>query len=137
MCSPTYRITSNCSCRAYDGNTGRSSAVGATRATKWPTLVCPSSVQVASRTIVSEDIPLASMPLRSTTEGVAPSGSTVPSQPANLSASSPPSRLDRCIFMSAGGGTWVTRPPSLEHVLKVNGAWLSTKWLTAAQRTGP
>src|SRR6478735_2913279 len=60
--------------------------------------------------IVSDDIPLASTPLCRVTTGSAPSGRTVASQSASRSGSVLASRLERCIFRSAGGGACVTCP---------------------------
>ena len=68
----------------------------------------PPSVQVASRTSVSDDMPLLSMPLCSTTSGSACSGSRLLSHPSSTSGTRAASRLLRCIFRSAGGGAWVT-----------------------------
>ena len=54
--------------------------VGATRATHFCSTGVPSSVHRPVRMIVSEDIPLESMPLSTVTSGVMPSGITVDNQ---------------------------------------------------------
>ena len=104
------------------GNTGRSSWLGSTRATNCPSWLRPSSVQAASSTSVSDDIPFASVPLSSATSGSDPSGRTVASQPPSRAGTSAASRLVRWSFMSAGGAPWVTGSASLERVLVVNGS---------------
>ncbi len=81
--SPTSRIASYWSCSRYAGNTGTSSAAGATRATNSPPRRSPFSVHAASRTSVSDDMPLAAIPLCRVTVGSAPSGRS----PASHSAS--------------------------------------------------
>src|SRR5581483_11335804 len=77
--SETNRITSNWWSSRYDGNTGTSCAVGATRTTKRCSTGALSSVHCAVRMIVSDDMPFASTPLSTVTSGVAPPGRTVDS----------------------------------------------------------
>ena len=105
--SPAIRIASYWSWSPYVAKTGTSSAAGATRATYSPSRCSPSSVQVASSTSVSDDMPLASMPVCSVTVGSAPSGSWVASHSVSRFGTLAESRLDRCIEKSAGG-PWVT-----------------------------
>ena len=80
----------------------------------------PSSVQAASRIRVSDDMPLASTPLCSVTTGSAPAGSTVASHSASRPGSVLASRLERCIFRSAGGGACVTCPSQVWRVTSIS-----------------
>ena len=110
------RMASNWSCSRYAGKTGTSSAAGATRATNSPSRRSPFSVHEASRTRVSDDIPLAAMPVCRVTVGSAPSGSSVASHSASTPGMFSAARLDRCIEKSAAGG-WVTAEALVERVL--------------------
>ena len=103
LCSPARRIASNWSWRRYAGKTGTSSVAGATRATYSPSRVSPFSVHDASRISVSDDIPLAAIPVCSVTVGSAPSGSTVESHSARAFGTFAESRLERCMEKSSGG----------------------------------
>ncbi len=105
--SPASRIASNWSWSRYDGKTGTSSAAGATRATNSPSRRSPFSVHEASSTRVSDDMPLAAIPVCSLTVGSAPSGRWEASHSASRFGTLAESRLDRCIEKSAGG-PWVT-----------------------------
>ena len=87
--------------------TGMSCAAGATRATYSPVRGSPSSVQVASKTSVSELMPLESMPLSSVTCGWAPADSAPASQFSSRAGTVAGSRLERWSLRSAGG-PWVT-----------------------------
>ena len=105
------RMASNWSWSRYVGKTGTSSAAGATRATNSPSRRSPPSVQAASRTRVSDDIPLAAMPVCRVTDGSAASGSWVVSHSASTFGMFVTSRLDRCIEKSADGA-WLTSAAS-------------------------
>ena len=88
--------------------TGNSSGDGATRATYSPVLRSPSSVHSASKTSVSELMPLESMPLWIVTFGSAPSGSAPVSQASSSGGTVAGSRAVRWSFRS-DVGPMVTR----------------------------
>ena len=91
-------------------NTGNSSGLGATRATNSRVERSPSSVHVASKTRVSELIPLESMPLWIVTCGSAPSGRAPLSQASSSGGTVAGSRAVRCSLRSELG-PMVTRSP--------------------------
>ena len=70
MSSSTNRMTSYWWSIRYWVNTGTSSAVGATRATHFCSIFLPSSAQRPVRMMVSDDMPLESMPLSTVTSGL-------------------------------------------------------------------
>ena len=72
-----------------------SSVVGATRATHFCSTGVPSSVQRPVRMIVSEDIPLESIPLSTVMSGLMPPSITVDSHCDRMSGTVVTSRLER------------------------------------------
>src|SRR6202171_6673812 len=87
-------MTSNWWSIRYDENTGTPCAVGATPATHFSSLCCPSSSQRPVRMIVSDDMPFASTPLSTVIWGATPSGITVDNQPDITAGSVLTSRLE-------------------------------------------
>ena len=73
-----------------------SATVGATLATHFSSTGVPWSFQRPLRMSVSEDIPLASMPLSTVTSGSAPLGRTVASHCDSAAGSALISRAERC-----------------------------------------
>ena len=110
--SPTFLMTSNWWSSRYVGKTGTSAADGATLATHFCSTGLPSSVHRPVRMIVSEDIPLESIPLSTVTSGAVPPGMTVDSHCDITDGSVVTSRLERCMWStSSTAGSVGTAPP--------------------------